>query len=83
MGDVGDNLLAVLKSLEDAIRRREDGGAIDRILAEAPRGTRVRSLRDHEVVRQFRRELADGLIRVDTANRFLGVIRMAVEAALA
>ncbi len=83
MGEMGDNLLMLLQRLEEGIVQAGRGDAIDAILAEGRRKTKVRSLRDHEVVEQFRRELTDGLIRVDTANRLLGLIRTAVEAMLA
>ena len=82
MDEVSDSLHALLRSLEDAIRKRRGQDAIDRILGGEPRHTRVRSLRDHEVVNRFRQELVDGLIRVDTANRLLGMIRDAMDAAL-
>jgi hypothetical protein len=77
-----DNLMALLERLEESIPQPRRQDAIDAILANEPRTTGVRSLRDHEVVQQFRRELSDGLIRVDTANRLLGLIRTVVEAAM-
>ena len=83
MGEVSDNVLTLLQRLEEGMVRTGRGDAIDAILAAEPRKTGVNSLRDHEVVEQFRQELTDGLIRVDTANRLLGLIRTAVEAMLA
>ena len=82
MANERDKLGALLERLEESIPlgRRKD--AIDAILASEPRRTGVRSLRDHEVVQQFRRELSDGLIRVDTANRLLGLIRTIVDATM-
>ena len=77
-----DNLTALLERLEENIPQPKRKDAIDAILAGEPRTTGVRSLRDHEVVQQFRRELSDGLIRVDTANKLLGLIRTVVEAAM-
>jgi hypothetical protein len=77
-----DNLMALLERLEESIPQSKRKDAIDAILASEPRTTGVRSLRDHEVVQQFRRELADGLIRVDTANKLLGLIRTIVDAAM-
>ncbi len=77
-----DNLMALLERLEKSIPQSRRKDAIDAILASTPRTTSVRSLRDHEVVQQFRRELSDGLIRVDTANKLLGLIRTVVEAAM-
>jgi hypothetical protein len=52
--------------------------AIDEVLAGAPRATEVKSLRDHPDVKQFRQDLIDGLIRVDTANRLLQLVATAV-----
>ena len=77
-----DNLMALLERLEESIPQPRRQDAIDAILASDPRSTGVRSLRDHEVVQKFRRELSDGLIRVDTANKLLGLIRTVVEAAM-
>ena len=85
MAKDSDNLLALLERLEESIppsRRKDAIDAIDTILASEPRSTGMRSLRDHEVVQQFRRELSDGLIRVDTANKLLGLIRTVVEAVM-
>ena len=77
-----DHLMALLEQLEESIPPSKRKDSIDAILASEPRTTAVRSLRDHEVVQQFRRELSDGLIRVDTANKLLGLIRTVVEAVM-
>ena len=77
-----DHLMALLERLEESIPPSKRKDAIDAILASEPRSTGVRLLRDHEVVQQFRRELLDGLIRVDTANKLLGLIRTVVEAVM-
>ena len=77
-----DSLLALLDRLEENIPNPKRRDAIDAILAGEPRTTAVRSLRDHEVVQRFRQELSDGLIRVDTANKLLGLIHTVVEAAM-
>ena len=77
-----DNLLALFDRLEESIPKPKRRDAIDAILAGEPRTTAIRSLRDHEAVRQFWRELSDGLIRVDTANKLLGLIRTVVDAAM-
>ena len=77
-----DNLMALLERLEESIPQARRKDAIDAILAGEPRTTAVRSLRDHEVVQQFRRELSDGLIRADTVNKLLGLIRTVVDAAM-
>lgn len=55
-------------------REPDPPDAIDRILAAAPRRTRVRSLRDAPVVARFREDLTHGLIRVDTANVLFRII---------
>jgi hypothetical protein len=52
--------------------------AIDEVLAGAPRTTQVKSLRDHPDVQQFRLDLIDGLIRIDTANRLLQLVTTVV-----
>ena len=82
MANNADQLHALLTRLEESLPKAKQKDAIDAILAGEPRTTAVRSLRDHEVVQQFRRELSDGLIRVDTANKLLGLIRTVVEAAM-
>ncbi len=83
MSDVGDTLDRLLAELESSARGGGRDDAIDAILASEPRQTAVTSLRDHEVVVRFRQELTDGLIRVDSANRLLSLLRVAVTAALA
>lgn len=50
------------------------GDAIDQELKRRRRTTSVQSLRDNPVVEQFRQELSDGLIRVDTAHQLLSLI---------
>lgn len=54
------------------------GDAIDAVLREPVRTTAVRSLRGDPVIEQFRQELVDGLIRVDTARRVLEVLNAVV-----
>ncbi len=82
MGDLSDDLNRILERLEANLERSRRTDAIDAILAGSPRKTNATSLRDHEVVQQFHRELSSGLIRVDTVSRLLGLIRMAVEVSL-
>jgi len=82
MDDVTETLDSLLERLEVSVTRARRHDAIDAILAGSPRTTQVASLRDHEVVRRFRQELSDGLIRVDTAHRLLMLLRTAVDAAL-
>lgn len=60
--------------------RRAD--AISKELSRPVRITAVRSLRDDPVVRRFADELADGLIRVDTAQQLLQVLDRAIGALL-
>jgi hypothetical protein len=55
-----------------------DGDAIDRVRAGASRATDVSPLRQHPDVVRFRRELQDGLVRVDTANRVLRLLGQVV-----
>lgn len=64
------------ETTRQALPRAATGGgdAIDRILSAGDRETAVASLRDSDVVNAFRDELTDGLIRVDTANRLLGLV---------
>lgn len=82
MDDVVETLDSLLGRLEASIRQTRRHDAIDAILAGSPRTTEVASLRDHKVVRRFRQELSDGLIRVDTAHRLLMLLRTAIDAAL-
>jgi hypothetical protein len=67
----------VIERLDGVVRVLRSGGggdAIDRVLAEPARQTRVESLRDSEIVQRFRDDLIDGLIRVDTANQLFRLI---------
>ena len=79
MPDDARQLDRLLTRLEAALNRRErHGDAIDRILDGHSRRTEVRSLTDDASIKAFRRELMDGFIRVDTANRLLGFIEEVV-----
>ena len=80
MNEATNELDALLGELERRLRAAGRGDAIDRILGGAPRTTQVRSLRDDEVVESFRRELSDGLIRVDTANKLLHFVSQVLAA---
>ena len=82
MSTASDSFETLLRELEAGVQRSRTPDAIDAILASEPRETAVKSLRDHEVIRQFRQELSDGLIRVDTAGRLLGLIRTIVAAVM-
>lgn len=78
MSDIQSELHQLLETLEPAVTPA-DGDAIDRALDRPPRTTRARPLRDDEVVHRFRREVSDGLLRVDTVRQLLALIRLALE----
>ncbi|MEK6799414.1 MAG: hypothetical protein AABZ12_10645 [Planctomycetota bacterium] len=80
MADETDNLLSLLERLDTRAPRPGAADAIDAIVDAPPRTTAVVSLRDHETVRRFRQELSDGLIRADTANQLLRLVRTVLEA---
>jgi len=81
MNEFTAELDALLDRLDGIAAAQKPGDAIDAILVSPPRRTAVSSVRNHETVVRFRRELADGFIRVDTANRLLGLIRMVLNMA--
>ena len=81
MNRIDATLDELLAELDAKIRRRGGDDAIAQVLAGPRRQTSVQSLHNHEVVRRFRRELVDGLIRVDTANQLLRLIQLAVRVA--
>jgi len=81
MTDVNTELSKLLRVLEERVPRSRLRDAVDESLIAPPRTTASASLRDHEVVQRFRRELSDGLVRADTAQQLLSLIRLAVEAA--
>jgi hypothetical protein len=84
MASLTDELDRLTDSLDRAVQSRpEAGDAIDLVLGSDPRRTHVRSLRDDPVVEAFRRELIDGLVRVDTVNRLLDVVNTVVTALIA
>ena len=84
MSDVTAELDRLIDRLEPSVNQGPaSGDAIDAVLAASPRTTAVRSLRNDPVVEAFRRELVDGLIRVDTLNRLLGLVNTVVTALLA
>lgn len=76
-----DRLIELLAQRGQAVGA--GGDAIDEVLGSAPRTTEVRSLRDHPDVVQFRQDLIDGFIRVDTANRLLRLLSTVVTAMMA
>ena len=73
---IPDEVDALVSELERAIGRAARGGgdAIDDILESPRRRTGVKSVRHHEAVEAFRRELTDGLIRADTARQLLRLV---------
>jgi hypothetical protein len=72
---MNESLEKLMEALDTALAKEgETGDAVDRTLSGPERSTGVVSLRDSEVVRQFRDELVDGLIRVDTAGKFLDLV---------
>jgi hypothetical protein len=48
--------------------------AIDAVLASPARTSEIRVLRHDPIIEAFRRELTDGLVRVDTANQLLSLV---------
>jgi len=80
MSEINVELDRLLENLEpSAGAESRQGDAIDRVLSAEPRATRTWSLRDDEVVQRFREEVVNGLIRVDTVQQLLGLIRLALE----
>ena len=82
LNTIQETLDDLLKDLERGARQASRGDAIDEILSARARTTATTSLRDHAVVQQFRDELANGLIRVDTVHQLLGLIRLVVTAVM-
>ena len=83
-----DSAAESLDRLIDALSAKLDEespprDAIDAALNDTPRTTHVQTLRNHPDLARFRQELADGLIRVDTANRALQLLSNVVTARLA
>ncbi len=74
MTQASEILDEMIDALETRARLAGGGDAIDRVLASPARKEAAPSLREHEAVRAFRRELSDGMIRVDTANQLLGLV---------
>lgn len=77
-----NELELLLLQLDELSSRTHPGDAIDEALKAPPRESAEKSLREHEVVRKFRRELAAGRIRLDTANQLLGLVRTVLDAAV-
>ncbi|HEY3245924.1 MAG TPA: hypothetical protein VGM03_21490 [Phycisphaerae bacterium] len=77
MSQVTEHLEQLVSVLERMVSK-EPADAIAAELTAPPRTSAVRSLRNDEVVQQFRQELVDGLIRVDTANRLLALVSQVI-----
>ena len=63
-----------------AAPRAGRGDAIDEVAGSPPRRTDVPDLREHPAVRQFRQDLIDGFVRVDTARQLLDLVSVVVRA---
>lgn len=77
-----EQLDALIKRLEQIVTATgppAPGDALDRMLAAPGRRTAVTSLRDSDVVRAFRNDLIDGLIRIDTANQLFRLVRAVLD----
>jgi len=64
----------VEQAVKDQPKSAAARDAIEAILADAGRKTQVKSLREAPEIETFRRELVNGLIRVDTANQLLRLL---------
>lgn len=83
MPSLADELDRLIETLDqEMLQQPGTGDAIDLILASPRRETAVRSMRHEPAVEAFRRELTDGLVRVDTANRLLTLVNAVVTALL-
>lgn len=81
-----DALLNRLEGAEagaEAPARSAGQDAIDVTLAEAPRATAVRRMRESEVVQRFRAELAAGRVELATVRSFLEVVGRVLDVVLA
>ncbi len=67
-----EDLMTTLEAAEQ--KSGGKGDAIDAVLSETPRTTQVTSGRQSPEMEAFRRELSDGLIRVDTMNQVLRLL---------
>ena len=77
-----EQLELLLSRLEELLSRTHRDDAIDDTLRSAPRVSAAKSLRQHEIVRRFRQEMTEGLIRLDTANQLFGMVRTVLDAAV-
>lgn len=58
------------------------GDALDRIRNTPARQSRTRRLRDTDLVRQFREDLTNGLVRVDRLNQVLELLSSVIKRVL-
>ena len=74
--EVNKTLDELVGTLEGAVGREAAGAgdAIDEVLKGPGRSTQAVSIRQSPEVDAFRRELIDGLIRVDTVNQVLRLV---------
>ena len=72
MSDATRELDALTEKLERVVSG--SGDAIDHIVQGPRRKTNAKSVRNDPAMQRFRRELADGLIRADTANQLLRLV---------
>jgi hypothetical protein len=73
----------LVERMEKLLETRGGGDAIDSMLSREARTTQTTPLRNHPAVERFRQEMRDGLIRLDTAQQLLGLVRMVLESAVA
>lgn len=73
----------LMSTLEQVKPQAGGGDAIDAVLAGEPRSTQAASVRQAPEMEAFRRELTDGLIRVDTVNQVLRLLNEWIMAGLA
>jgi glycerol-3-phosphate dehydrogenase len=79
-----DALNALIETLSNAAETPVmHGDAIAYEIARERRTTAVKSLRNDPIIEEFRTQLTDGLIRVDTANKLLTLVNTLVTKLLA
>ncbi|MBI1826147.1 MAG: hypothetical protein HY287_04230 [Planctomycetes bacterium] len=72
----------LLSHLDQQIQKPQNKDAIADILGAPPLGTKVQSLHDLDVMQQFRRELSDGTIQMDTLHQILGLVSSIMKAVI-
>ncbi len=66
----------------DSATHSSAADALDLILGAPPRQTKVKRLRDSDVVRQFREDLLNGTVRIDRLNQILSIVALVVKQVL-